>query len=103
VLVIVHFAIPFTVLLFRRAKRSRFSLPALGGGILAVHLLYLAWLVWPAFEHVGFSTVGAGAISFVSIGGLWLAGYAFFLGRRPLVPGRDPRFGSFYEKLEAKA
>ena len=103
VLVVVHFVLPFFTLLLRRAKRSRTALPALAGGLLAVHLLYLAWLVWPAFEHVGFSTVGAGAISFVSIGGLWLAGYAFFLSRQLLVPRRDPRFDSFYEKLEAKA
>jgi hypothetical protein len=46
-------------------------------------------------------TIGAGAAGFVGIGGLWLAGYAFFLSRRLLVPRRDPRFDSFYEKLEA--
>ena len=103
VLVIFHFAIPFTLLLLRRMKRSRFSLPVLSGSLLAVHLLYLAWLVWPAFEQVGLLTIGAGAAGFVGIGGLWTGGYAFFLGRRPLLPRRDPRFEDFYERLGAGA
>ena len=101
VLVIFHFALPFFTLLLRRAKRSRRALPVLCGGLLGMHLLYLAWLVWPAFEHVSLLTVAVGAVAFVGIGGLWCAGYAFFLRRRPLVPRRDPRFEKFYEKLEA--
>lgn len=100
-LVIFHFAVPFFALLFRRTKRSRVALPVLCGALLVMHFLYLVWLVWPAFEHVGLLTCAAGAVAFLGIGGLWGAAYAFFLGRRPLIPRRDPRFGSFYDKLGA--
>jgi hypothetical protein len=101
VLVIFHFALPFFTLLLRRAKRSRTALPVLAGGLLGMHLLYLAWLVWPAFEHVGLLTVAVAVAAFIGLGGLWCAGYAFFLARRPLVPRRDPRFEKFYDTLEA--
>ena len=98
VLIVFHFAVPFAVLLSRRSKRSRRALGMLAGGLLAVHLLFVAWLVLPAFEHVGPHTYWIGAGAFVGIGGLWGAAYAFFLGRRPMLPRRDPRFEELYEK-----
>lgn len=101
VLAVFHFAVPFAVLLSRRSKRSRRALGGLAGGLLVVHVLYIVWLVLPSFPHVGPHTYWIGAGALVGIGGLWGAAYAFFLGRRPLLPQRDPRFEAFYEKLNA--
>ena len=100
VLVVFHFVVPFAMLLSRRTKRSRRALAGLAAGLLAVHLLYVGWLVLPSFHHVGLHTYWTGAGAFVGMGGLWSAAYAFFLSRQPLLPRRDPRFEAFYEKLD---
>lgn len=100
VLIVFHFAVPFAVLLSRRSKRSWQALGTLAAFLLGVHLLYIVWLVLPAFEHVGPHTYWIGAGAFVGIGGLWGAAYAFFLGRRALLPRRDPRFEEFYKKAD---
>lgn len=103
VLIVFHFVIPFFTLLSRRSKRSRRNLGILAGALLAVHVLYIIWLVWPSLHHVGPHTYWIGAGVFIGIGGLWAAAYAFFLGRRPLLVRRDPRFEEFYEQLKAGA
>jgi hypothetical protein len=54
-LVLAHFAVPFLVLLFRRAKRSAVVTAALGAGLLAAHWVDVFWLVAPGFNRGGFS------------------------------------------------
>jgi hypothetical protein len=54
-LVAAHFAAPFLVLLFRRAKRSAVVTAGLGVGLLAAHWLDTLWLVVPAFRPEGFA------------------------------------------------
>ena len=47
-LVVLHFALPFVILLSRRAKRAPRFLAALASVLLAANLLQVAWLVLPS-------------------------------------------------------
>lgn len=86
---LLHFAGPFFVLLSRQAKGKGFVLALVGGAILASHLFFDAWLVLPSaqFSTFNFATVGAPA----AIGGFWCWRFFSVLPALPLVPSIDPR------------
>ena len=96
-LVVFHFAVPFFLLLSRRTKRSVRGLSALAAGLLAVHLVFLGWLVIPSFEGTRAPSYWIAGAAFVGLGGLWSAAYAWLLARRPLLPTGDPRFQAMLE------
>jgi hypothetical protein len=77
-LIVLHFAVPFVVLLTRRTKRSPKALRAVAIGILAMRFVELFWFVAPNFHgqriRVGLLDVAAP----IGIGGLWL----FYFSRR---------------------
>ncbi len=90
-LVIGHFILPFFLLISRKVKRRRstFALGALW--ILAVHYVDIYWLVMPEVTtaSIGFSLFHV--TTFVGIGGLFVAAFAFSLRRCALIPVKDPR------------
>ena len=98
-LLIGHFIIPFFILLFREIKRIPAALAAVGVWILAMHWFDLYWIVMPESikGHVGISWIDIAC--FIGMGGLYLAGFAFFMGRKSLIPEGDPRLE---ESLEFK-
>ena len=91
-LVVFHFVMPFLLLLFRRVKRSTRGIQRLAAALLAVHVVFLAWLVLPTFDDLSVLAFGIGLAAFLGLGGLWLAAYAWLLAGRPLLPRHDPRF-----------
>jgi hypothetical protein len=95
-----QFAGPFLLLLARQVKRTAWSLAALALAILLVHLADLFWLVVPPFRQAGISLHWLDAAAPIGIGGLWLAAFAWLLGRRPLLPLRDPRDTRLQEAIE---
>ena len=101
VLLIFHFALPFFLLLSRRVKRSARALSMLAAGILSVHVIFVAWLVLPSFEHAPVASLLIAASSFVGIGGALAAAYAYFLAQRPLLIRKDPRFEEQLEQASA--
>lgn len=103
VLVLLHFVVPFAVLLSRRAKRSRRMLPALAGLLLACQLYYVVFLILPSLSDVTWVSYVVALAAFVGIGGLWLAAWAWHMARRPPLPRYDPRFESVIRKLKAPA
>ncbi len=94
-----HFFVPFFFLMSRHVKRHRFGL--LGGGlwIMLMHYVDLHWQVMPninseAMRHHaghGFHLHLLDGLTFVGVGGLFLAAFGMMLGRSTLVPARDPR------------
>jgi hypothetical protein len=98
-LVLLHFALPFVLLLMHDVKRQRRSLLQVAGLILAMRAVDLYWMIMPA--HPG--PDGLGVESFmpswtdivapIGIGGLWLASFLGQLQRRALLPSYDPRLG----------
>jgi hypothetical protein len=89
-LVATHFALPFLVLLSRRAKRVPRSLGALAALLLVAHVVDSYWLVAPAFRTDGITIAWTDALAILALGGLWLA--AFLHVFRAPAPG-TPRTG----------
>lgn len=67
-----QFGAPFLLLLFRRLKRDPRALLAIAGLVLAVHWLYVAWLVKPSVASSGVSLGWTDAGATLGIGGLWV-------------------------------
>ena len=101
VLVVLHFLVPFLILLIRQSKRSSTVLWKLAAGIMVMRIVDVYWLVMPAFqpEHIVFHWLDFAA--FAAIGGLWLLTFSRLLGNAGLVPAYDPRFAVLPETSPA--
>jgi hypothetical protein len=89
-LIIVHFGLPFFLLLFRANKRNLHTIGLLASGLLVAVLVDFFWLISPSFYSDGFAIHWLDLGSILAIGGLWLSSFAALLGRRPLIPIGDP-------------
>jgi hypothetical protein len=92
ILVLIQFVVPFTLLLFRRVKRSARALLAVALLALAAHWLDLAWLVLPG-DGIGGDTLHWTDIAATAgVGGIWLYGFWGHLLARPSFAhaGFDP-------------
>ncbi|HKQ99182.1 MAG TPA: hypothetical protein VJT09_00835 [Pyrinomonadaceae bacterium] len=91
-LVILHFALPFMLLLSRDLKRNARKLAMIAGLIFLMRIIDIFWLVAPEFnrEHFRFSWMDL--IVPFAFGGLWLAFFIWQLNLRPLLPFNDPNF-----------
>lgn len=72
-LVAFHFALPFLVLLSRRAKRAPRALGLLAAMLLVAHLVDAYWLVAPTFRPEGVALAWSDVPAVAALGGLWLA------------------------------
>ena len=90
-MIMLHFAVPFVLLLFGGLKRNVRLLAAVALILLAAHFLNMFWLVAPKFHTAGFTVTGLDVVTPLAIGGLWLAGFFGALGQTALIPQRDPR------------
>lgn len=98
---ILHFAAPFLFLLSRSIKRDAGKLLIIAVLILLMRFVDFFWMIAPNFvgEHFQFSWMDV--VAPVAIGGLWLAAYAWELGKRPLVAINDPQYESVMEQAHA--
>jgi hypothetical protein len=89
-IVLFHFAVPFSLLLSRDLKRNGRALVLVAGGLLLMRWVELFWQVEPAFheKHLAFYWLYVAAPLF--IGGVWLFFFARTLKSRPLLPIHDP-------------
>jgi hypothetical protein len=72
-LIVVHFAVPFLVLLSRRAKRIPRALGALAALLLFAHLVDTFWLVVPPFRAHGITLAWSDLFAVAALGGLFVA------------------------------
>jgi hypothetical protein len=91
-LVILHFALPFVLLLSRDLKRNARRLASIALLIFLMRMVDIFWLVGPEFsrEHFRFSWMDL--VAPLAFGGLWLAFFIWQLSLRPLLPFNDPNF-----------
>jgi len=89
-LIIFHFALPLLLLLSRSRKRDWRRLGPVALLVLAARALDLVWMVVPAYSPADFTLHWLDLVTFLGVGGLWLAMFAWQLGQRPLLPVRDP-------------
>lgn len=91
-LVLLHFALPFALLLSRDLKRAARRLALLAGVILAMRAVDLFWLVEPNFasNHASFHLSWLDLAAPIAIGGIWMAAFVRELQKRPVLPLHDP-------------
>jgi hypothetical protein len=98
-LVLLHFALPFLLLLPEGANRNSRILAGVAALVVLMRLVDVYWLVRPVFTQ---TTAAAGSTRFqvtwldlaapIGIGGVWLAVFLWQLEEHPLLPARDPEF-----------
>jgi hypothetical protein len=96
--VILHFAFPFLFLLSRNLKRDPQKLVLVAGLILVMRAIDLLWVLKPAFPHPSLKYVWMDLAALIGFGGIWLAVFAWQLGKRNLVPINDPQYESVLEQ-----
>lgn len=87
---LLHFALPFLLLLSRNLKRDGRRLAMVAIFLLAMRWVDLYWQIGPTFHHGGFSIHWLDATTAAALGGLWLALVLRTLGKHSLLPVRDP-------------
>jgi hypothetical protein len=89
-LVLLHFALPFVLLLSRDLKRNARTISMVAILILVMRYVDLYWLTGPEFHEGHFVISWMDLIMPLGIGGVWLWYFAGQLKTRPLVPVQDP-------------
>ncbi len=94
VLIVLHFGLPFLLLLQRNVKRRVERLSLVAAMMLVLSMVDVYWLIVPAYEpdHVRFGAMLLDVVFLVLIGAIWVAAYFWQLKRMPLLPRHDPRF-----------
>ncbi len=92
-LVLLNFALPFSLLLFRHIKRRRQSLMIVAMVVLVMRLVDLCWMVLPAFgdSPPAWRLMVMVVLLPVGMGGLWFGYFTWQLQQMPLLPANDPR------------
>ena len=91
-LIVLHWGVPFVLLLNRPVKRHRRVLAAVATGLLVMSLVDVYWLVTPAFEPARPRVHPLDLVAVVGIGAVWISRFVAELRKRPLLPLHDPRF-----------
>ncbi|MFN7987421.1 MAG: hypothetical protein U0529_08115 [Thermoanaerobaculia bacterium] len=89
-LVLLHYALPFALLLSRDRKRSARALAPVAALLLLARWLDLHWLVAPAFSRNAFTIHWLDLAAPLALGGIWLRLFTLRLKARPLVPANEP-------------
>jgi hypothetical protein len=89
---LLHFVLPFLLLLSRRANRDPRTLLLAAGLLIVMRFVDIGWLVLPAFSKGAFRIHPTDLSVPIGLGGLWLGLYIRNLVTRPLVPVNDPGF-----------
>jgi hypothetical protein len=94
VLIVLHFALPFLLLLQRNIKRRVHRLSVVAALLLVLSIVDVYWLMVPAYEKDGphLGSLVWDIFYLVVIGIIWIATYFWQLGKMPLLPLHDPRF-----------
>jgi hypothetical protein len=89
-LVLLHFALPFVLLLSRDLKRNARTISIVAIFILVMRYVDLYWLTGPEVHDGQFVISWMDLLMPLGIGGVWLWYFAGQLKLRPLVPIQDP-------------
>ncbi len=87
---VLHFVLPFALLLSSRANRDPRWLSAAAILLVAVRFVDVDWQILPAFSKGAFRIHWLDLTLPIGLGGLWVAFYVRNLAARPLLPAHDP-------------
>ena len=91
-LVLVHFVLPFVLLLSRTMKREARLIVLVAMVILLSRLLDLFWLIAPEFHTQGIVVSWLDVVLPLALGAIWLGAFVRQLRGRPILPVHDPQF-----------
>ncbi|HEY2798913.1 MAG TPA: hypothetical protein VGK26_13570 [Thermoanaerobaculia bacterium] len=89
-LVLLHFALPFLLLLPVDANKNPRLLASVALFVVAMRAVDLFWLVRPVFSPGKLEVHWLDFAAFIALGGVWLWFFLWQLLRRPLLPRYDP-------------
>jgi hypothetical protein len=89
-LVVLHFIVPFLLLLSRNLKRTPGKVTKIAALLFVMQLANTFWLAMPSFFEHGFHIHWLDIAAPVAIGGLWMWFFFGQLKQRPLLPVQDP-------------
>jgi hypothetical protein len=99
-LIVLHFALPFVLLLSRDLKRNGRRLSAIAIGVIVMRFVDLIWMTGPELHGGTFSLSVMDwvldLLLLAGIGGVWLWFFATQLKSRPLLPINDPEIESVF-------
>lgn len=90
VVILGHFVLPWTLLLFRPTKRASQRLVAVAAFMLVMRFVDTFWLVAPWVNHGGFGIHWIDVAAVLGMLGLWIGLFCHNLRSRALVPVGDP-------------
>jgi hypothetical protein len=90
-LVLLNFALPFFLLLFRHVKRRTRSLLIVASIVILMRLVDMYWMVLPAFGGGDAHLTWMNVLLPLGMGGPWFAYFVWQLQRMPMLPVHDPR------------
>ena len=96
-LVLLHFSLPFVLLLSRTVKRNPRTLAGVALIIVGMRFVDALWLILPAFSRGNFQLHWMDLAAPIGVGGLWIALFARQLKTRAILPFNDPRFAEAVE------
>ena len=106
-LALLHFALPFALLLSRDLKRRARRLVAVAALVIAMRAVDTIWMIAPEFhgsvDVPAAPGIATDVLALVGIGGVWIW---WFLGRliqRPLLPLHDPNVEAVGEEAMAES
>lgn len=91
-LILLHFAVPFLLLLQRPMKRNLSALSMIAGMLIVLSALDVYWLIVPSLEADGPRFHPLDFFALIGIGGLWVGAFFWQLRKWPILPAHDPRF-----------
>lgn len=94
-----HFFLPFFLLLSRHTKRNFNVVSRVSMWIVAIELIYVFWLVNPAFHHDGFQIHWTHITALAGVGGIWLWMAIRHLKEAPILPPNDHRIPELEAQL----
>jgi hypothetical protein len=86
-LIVLHFSLPFVLLLFQASKRNVRALATIAAGVLFMRLVHVLWMIAPSSlsQHPG-TVSWLDFVSPLALGGVWFAAFLWLLKRHPLIP-----------------
>lgn len=99
-LVFLHFALPWVILLSKKAKRNPQILRAVAIWMLTMRFMDLYWLIAPAHLRAEFGFHWLDLAAPLAIGGIWVAYYCQQLKGKTLMTVWDPRLEDAWHRIE---